>query len=317
MKRLAVVVPCYNEEAVLPETSHRLIELLTNLVAEKMIASNSYVMLVDNGSFDKTWELIKKYHDESQFVKGISLSINAGHQGGLLAGLSTVVNHSDMTITIDADLQDDVSAIREMVLKFNEGCDIVYGVRSCRKSDSFMKRFTAQSFYKIMNHMGAKSVYNHADYRLLSQRAVKHLLQFKEKNLYLRGIVPLLGYKSTCVYYERAERFAGESKYPISKLFSFAFEGITSFSVKPVHMVFWLGTIFMLVALCAMVWVVYALSFGIYVQGWASMMISIWFCSGCVLMGLGIVGEYIGKIYIEVKDRPRYNITEILMDNID
>lgn len=219
-----------------------------------------------------------------------------------------------MIVSIDADLQDDVNAIPKMVKKYHEGCDVVYGVRNERKTDSFFKRNTALAFYKLMHIMGAKTVYNHADFRLLSKRALNFLLQFKERNLFIRGLVPLLGYKTDNVYYNRAERFAGESKYPLSKMLNFAIDGITSFSVKPIRLIMILGVFFIFIAFCVLAWILYSYFTGITVKGWSSLMLSIWFCSGCVLMGLGIVGEYIGKIYIESKQRPRYNIEAILMD---
>ena len=236
-----------------------------------------------------------------------------GHQNALVAGLSSAVENCDMAISIDADLQDDVNAIREMVVKYYEGCDIVYGVRQSRQTDTWFKRTTALGFYSLMKSMGVKSVYNHADYRLMSQRALRQLLRYRERNLFLRGMVPTIGYKTDCVYYDRAERFAGESKYPLKKMISFAFDGITSFSVKPVHMVLYFGIVFLIVAFSIFCFVMYSLFRGNAVPGWTSLMLSVWFCSGCILLGLGIVGEYVGKIYVEVKDRPRFNIERVLM----
>lgn len=313
MNRLAIVVPCYFEQEVLPETTKRLTELLDGLIKEELLSSDSYVLYVNDGSTDKTWSLISQFHSSNKYINGVNLAGNVGHQNALLAGLSIAVEHCDIAVTIDADLQDDVNAIREMVKKYNEGNDIVYGVRASRKSDTWFKRTTAQSFYKLMNSMGVKSVYNHADFRLMSKRALEYLLQFRERNIFLRGIVPLVGYKTDKVYFDRAERYAGESKYPLSKMLAFAFDGITSFSVKPVHMIIYLGMIFICISLGILAWVVWSMITGHIVQGWASMMLSIWFCSGCLLVGMGVVGEYIGKIYIEVKNRPRYNIEQVLM----
>ena len=313
MNRLAIVVPCYFEQEVLPETTKRLTELLDNLIKEELVSPNSYVLYVNDGSTDQTWSLISQFHESNKYINGVNLAGNVGHQNALLAGLSVAVEHCDIAVTIDADLQDDVNAIREMVIKYQKGNDIVYGVRASRKTDTWFKRTTAQGFYKLMSAMGVKSVYNHADFRLMSKRALEYLLQFRERNIFLRGIVPLVGYKTDKVYFDRAERFAGESKYPLSKMLAFALDGITSFSVKPVHMIMYLGLLFICIALGILAWVVWSMVSGHIVQGWASMMLSVWFCSGCLLIGMGVVGEYIGKIYIEVKDRPRYNIEQVLM----
>ena len=313
MNRLSIIVPCYYEEAVLPETTKRLLKLLEELINDNVISSDSYILYVNDGSQDRTWALIEEYHSMYKHINGVNLARNVGHQNALIAGLTIALDSCDFAVTIDADLQDDVNAIREMVKKYNEGCDIVYGVRASRKTDTWFKRATAQGFYRVMKFLGVKSVYNHADYRLMSKRAVQHLLSFRERNLFLRGLVPLIGYKTDCVYYDRAERFAGESKYPLRKMLSFAFDGITSFSVVPVHMVLYLGLFFLLIAFFILVWVGYLIITGGTIRGWASLMLSIWFCSGCLLVGMGIVGEYIGKIYIEVKDRPRYNIEKALI----
>lgn len=313
MNRLSIIVPCYYEEAVLPETTKRLLKLLEELINDNVISSDSYILYVNDGSQDRTWALIEEYHSLYKHIKGVNLAGNAGHQNALIAGLSVALNSCDIAITIDADLQDDVNAIRDMVKKYDEGSDIVYGVRASRKTDTWFKRATAQGFYRIMKFLGVKSVYNHADYRLMSKRAVQYLLSFRERNIFLRGLVPLIGYKTDCVYYDRAERFAGESKYPLRKMLTFAFDGITSFSVVPVHMVLIMGLLFLLVAFSILIWVGYLIITGGTIRGWASLMLSIWFCSGCLLVGMGIVGEYIGKIYIEVKDRPRYNIEKTLV----
>ncbi|MBR6368886.1 MAG: glycosyltransferase family 2 protein [Bacteroidaceae bacterium] len=311
--RLAIVVPCYKEELVLHETTSRLTQVLDDLVKDDLIATNSYILYVNDGSTDNTWSIISELHEANKYVNGVNLAGNVGHQNALVAGLSSAVENCDMAISIDADLQDDVNAIREMVVKYYEGCDIVYGVRQSRQTDTWFKRTTALGFYSLMKSMGVKSVYNHADYRLMSQRALRQLLRYRERNLFLRGMVPTIGYKTDCVYYDRAERFAGESKYPLKKMISFAFDGITSFSVKPVHMVLYFGIVFLIVAFSIFCFVMYSLFRGNAVPGWTSLMLSVWFCSGCILLGLGIVGEYVGKIYVEVKDRPRFNIERVLM----
>lgn len=312
-KRLVIVVPCYKEEAVLHETTKRLTEVLDELIVAKEIDEESFILYVNDGSTDNTWPIIAKLHEDSDYVCGVNLACNVGHQKALWAGLNIAVEHADIIVSIDADLQDDVNAIKEMVRKYHEGYDVVYGVRNERKTDTWFKRTTALGFYRLMNAMGTKTVYNHADYRLMSKRALAHLLQFPERNLFIRGMVPLIGYKSTNVYYNRAERFAGESKYPLSKMLNFAIDGITSFSVKPIRLVFGLGILFMSIAFCVLCWIGYSYTIGQVVRGWSSLMLSIWFCSGCVLTGLGVVGEYIGKVYIEVKGRPRYNIQDVLM----
>lgn len=311
--RLAIVVPCYKEELVLHETTSRLTQVLDDLVKDDLIAANSYILYVNDGSTDNTWNIISELHEANKYVNGVNLAGNVGHQNALVAGLSSAVENCDMAISIDADLQDDVNAIREMVVKYYEGCDIVYGVRQSRQTDTWFKRTTALGFYSLMKSMGVKSVYNHADYRLMSQRALRQLLRYRERNLFLRGMVPTIGYKTDCVYYDRAERFAGESKYPLKKMISFAFDGITSFSVKPVHMVLYFGIVFLIVAFSIFCFVMYSLFRGNAVPGWTSLMLSVWFCSGCILLGQGIVGEYVGKIYVEVKDRPRFNIERVLM----
>ncbi len=311
--RLAIVVPCYKEELVLHETTSRLTQVLDDLVKDNLIATNSYILYVNDGSTDNTWSIISELHEANKYVNGVNLAGNVGHQNALVAGLTSAVENCDMAISIDADLQDDVNAIREMVVKYYGGCDIVYGVRQSRQTDTWFKRTTALGFYSLMKSMGVKSVYNHADYRLMSQRALRQLLRYRERNLFLRGMVPTIGYKTDCVYYDRAERFAGESKYPLKKMISFAFDGITSFSVKPVHMVLYFGIVFLIVSFSIFCFVMYSLFRGNAVPGWTSLMLSVWFCSGCILLGLGVVGEYVGKIYVEVKDRPRFNIERVLM----
>lgn len=314
MDKLAIVVPCYKEEAVLAETTKRLSRLLDELIAESQVSADSFILYVNDGSRDQTWPLIYQFHQTNQYVKGVNLAGNVGHQNALWAGMTVALEHADMIVSIDADLQDDVDSIKEMVKKYHEGYDIVYGVRNERKTDTWFKKNTALAFYKLMELMGTKTVYNHADFRLMSKRALKFLLQFKERNLFIRGLVPLVGYKTAKVYYDRAERFAGESKYPLSKMLNFAIDGITSFSVKPIRLILGLGVLFLLVALGVLCWTMYSYITGDVVAGWSSLMLSIWFCSGCVLTCMGVVGEYIGKIYVESKERPRYNIETILMD---
>lgn len=310
---LAIVVPCYKEEAVLHETHKRLSQLLDRLATKERISPKSYILYVNDGSTDRTWEIIKEFYKNTSYACGLNLAGNVGHQNALMAGLNAVKERCDAAISIDADLQDDVNVIPEMVERYMEGNDIVYGVRRERKTDTFFKRTTALAFYRLMKTMGAKSVYNHADYRLMSSRAIQQLCRFRERNLYLRGLVPLIGYQTACVYYNRDKRFAGESKYPFKKMLNFAIDGITSFSVKPVRMIFWLGCIFLLIALCVTIWTLRAYFLHNTVPGWSSLMISLWLVGGTILVSLGIVGEYIGKIYIEVKDRPRYNEEELLL----
>lgn len=310
--KLAIVVPCYNEQEVLPDTVGKLTGLLSELTDAVKISSGSFILFVDDGSRDGTWDLISKYAGEYECVQGLKLAGNVGHQNALLAGLMAVKDEVDAAISIDADLQDDISVIPEMADKFAQGCDIVYGVRSARRTDTFFKRFTAEGFYKLMKMMGAKSVYNHADFRLMSSRALEGLAQFKERNLFLRGIVPTIGYKSDCVYYERKERTAGESKYPLKKMLAFAFDGITSFSIKPMSFIMGAG-IFLII--CAIAFAVYALHSyvtGNVVSGWTSIVLSLWFIGGLVLFSIGVVGQYVGKIYMEVKERPRYIVEERL-----
>ena len=311
---LYMVIPCYNEEEVLPETSRRLNEKYDALIGSGAISPDSRVVFVNDGSKDRTWEIIQSLHRENPRFSGVDLTRNRGHQNALLAGLMTVKDLCDAAISMDADLQDDINAIDEMVEKFKEGNDIVYGVRSSRETDTFFKRTTAQGFYKVMDHLGVKTVYNHADFRLMSRRALEGLSEYREVNLFLRGIVPLIGYKSDVVYYERAERFAGESKYPLKKMLSFAGEGITSFSTKPMKMITWLGVIIFLVSIVILIWSIVGFFLGTTEPGWASLMVSIWAIGGLLLLSVGIVGEYIGKIYLETKHRPRFRVREFLHD---
>lgn len=312
MKRLMIVVPCFNEEKVFPSSAERLIAVIENLINKEKISADSGILFVNDGSRDRTWELISKAFKASKYVYGLNLAGNVGHQNALLAGLNTVKDICDLSVSIDADLQDDVGVIEEMIDKYYAGADIVYGVRSERKTDSFFKRFTAQSFYKFMSAMGVKSVYNHADFRLMSARAMQELSLYKERNLFLRGIVPKIGYKTDCVYYARKERTAGESKYPLKKMLSFALDGITSFSIKPITMVALLGAIIIACTVIAFIYTLISYFLGHTVPGWSSLMISIWFLGGVQLFSIGIVGQYVGKTYIESKERPRYNIEEFL-----
>ena len=309
---LYMVVPCYNEEEVLPETADRLKKKLRELIDKNQISEKSRILFVNDGSSDLTWSLIEKYHNEDNIISGLDLSRNRGHQNAVLAGLNYAAEHADLAISMDADLQDDIEAIDEMIAKYHDGIDVVYGVRSSRKKDSFFKRFTAEFFYKLMLKMGVEIIFNHADFRLMSKRVLKELEGYKEVNLFLRGIVPLIGFPSDTVYYERAERFAGESKYPLRKMLSFAVNGITSFSVKPIRMIMSIGFIVFLVSIAILIYSVVVFFMGKTVSGWSSLMVSVWGIGGLLLLSVGIVGEYIGKMYLETKARPRYAIRDIL-----
>lgn len=310
--KLYLVIPCYNEEEVLPETAGRLKKKYDALMADGRISADSRIVFVNDGSRDKTWEIISRLHKEDSIFSGICLSRNRGHQNALLAGLETVRELCDAAISLDADLQDDIDAIDGMIEKYNEGCDIVYGVRSARKTDTFFKKFTAEGFYKLMSAMGAEIVFNHADYRLMSRRALEGLSSFREVNLFLRGIVPMIGYKTGTVYYERHERFAGESKYPLKKMLSFAFEGITSLSVKPIRMIASLGGLILFGAFVAFIVLLICALTGSDIAGWSWVISSLWAAAGLQMLAIGIVGEYIGKVYLETKQRPRYIIREFL-----
>ncbi len=307
---LCIVVPLYNEQETLPATHAALMSLLDTLVETGRVSPVSRVLYVDDGSVDGTWSGITAVAEGNSRVAAVKLAANAGHQNALVAGLEAALGDAHIMVTIDADLQDDCTVIGQMVEHYEQGCDVVYGVRRDRKSDSWFKRTTAQAFYRTMHRLDVKSVYNHADFRLMSHRAVAQLLRYRERNLYLRGIVPLMGYRSECVYYDRTARTAGKSKYPLGKMMSFAVDGITSFSIRPVRMVFTLGLIFLCIALAMLAYVLVAYFTHRTVSGWSSLILSLWFIGGCVLMSLGIVGEYIGKIYIEVKDRPRYHVEQ-------
>ena len=309
---LYIVVPCYNEEEVLPETSKRLKAKVEALKGAGKIGPDSRILFVNDGSRDRTWEMISDLHKADPVFSGVNLSRNRGHQNALLAGLMTAKDRCGMAISMDADLQDDIGAVDAMVDKFHAGCDIVYGVRSSRKKDTFFKRFTAEGFYRVMNFLGAETVFNHADYRLLSRRALEGLEQFKEVNLFLRGIVPMIGYTSATVEYERGERFAGESKYPLKKMLSFAMEGITSLSTKPIRYITGLGFLVFLVSIIMLIYSIVRWAMGETILGWASLICSVWAIGGLILLSLGVIGEYIGKIYLETKERPRFLIREVL-----
>ncbi len=308
MTKLYLVLPCYNEEAVLPETSKRLTEKMTSLINSGRISKDSRVVLVNDGSKDKTWDIISKLHNENKLFSGIKLSRNRGHQNALLAGLMTVKDMADAVISMDADLQDDINAIDGMLTEYEQGSDIVYGVRSERKTDTAFKRMTAHGFYKLMSIMGAEVVYDHADYRLMSSRALNALSEFREVNLFLRGMVPMVGFKSSKVYYERGERFAGESKYPLKKMLSFAFEGITSLSVKPIEIILRLGILNAIIGLGVLIYAFIRALMSADNAAVSAVAGSVWFIGGGVMTALGVVGKYIGKIYMETKARPRFII---------
>ncbi len=309
---LYIVIPCYNEEEVLEETTRQLKEKIQKLIGDKKISDQSRVMYVNDGSKDKTWELIEKINKREKYFTGISLSRNRGHQNALLAGLMTAKKYADIIISMDADLQDDINAVDEMIDKYYDGCDIVYGVRSARKKDTFFKRTTAEGFYKLMKAMGVEIVFNHADYRLTSKRVLDNLEDYKEVNLFLRGMFPLIGYKSDKVFYERNERFAGESKYPLKKMLSFAWDGITSFSIKPITLIFNLGITILVISTLILIYSLVVKLLGQTVPGWTFIICSIWIVAGLEMFSLGVIGEYIGKIYNETKARPRYIISRNL-----
>lgn len=309
-----LVIPCYNEEEVLPETNRRLTEKMNTMMAQGLADEKSRILYVDDGSRDKTWSLIQEYHQANPVVRGIKLAHNRGHQNALLAGLMTAMQDCDCAISLDADLQDDVDAIDEFVKKYLDGCDVVYGVRNKRDTDTFFKRFTAEGFYKVMKMLGADIVFNHADYRLMSRRALEGLSEYREVNLFLRGIVPLIGYRSDYVYYDRHERFAGESKYPLKKMLSFAMDGITSFSVKPLKMISNLGILLSILSVLGLIYALISYFTNNAVAGWTAIVSSIWLLGGIQLLCVGMVGTYVGKIYSEVKARPRFRIETNLKD---
>lgn len=312
--KLVIVVPCYNEEAVLPETTARLSRVLDKLIQRKSI-DEGIILYVDDGSSDSTWSLIERYSGDNVKVGGLKLAHNRGHQHALWAGLEWAAANADAAISIDADLQDDENVIPEMVDYYNAGIDIVFGVRKERNTDTLFKRTTALAFYRLMNGLGGNIIYNHADYRLMSKRTLQALMSFPERNLFLRGMVASLGYPSACVYYDRKARFAGESKYPFTKMFSFAVDGITSFSTRPIRFITYLGLTFILIALFVIIYALIEYFSGKTIQGWTSLLVSVWFIGGVVLLACGIIGEYIGKIYIETKRRPRFFIEKTM--NLD
>ena len=309
---LYLVVPCYNEQEVLPETSKRLKEKMESLMERNLISRDSRIMFVNDGSKDRTWSMIEELHEQDPIFAGVKLSRNIGHQNALLGGLMTAKEYADMTISLDADLQDDIDVIDQMVEKYYDGCEIVYGVRSARTTDTFFKRFTAESFYHMISMMGGEIVFNHADYRLMSKRALEEMAKYKEVNLFLRGIVPMIGFKTDVVTYERHERMAGESKYPLKKMLALAIDGITSLSTKPIRFIVFLG---LFIFLCSIGMLIYSLVqhfLGHTSIGWTSLIVSIWAIGGLQLLAIGVIGEYIGKIYLETKARPRYIIEKVL-----
>ena len=312
---LYLVIPCYNEEEVLHETAKRLFEKITNMINNEIISKKSMIVFVNDGSKDKTWNIIEELHNKNDIFSGINLSRNRGHQNALLAGLITAKDYADMTISLDADLQDDIDVIDKFVDEYYKGSDIVYGVRSSRETDTFFKRTTALAFYKLMSRLGVDMIYNHADYRLMSKRALEGLAQFKEVNLFLRGMVPLIGYRYSIVEYERHERFAGESKYPLKKMIAFALDGITSLSIKPIRIISGLGFTICFISILALIYSFIVKFFGETVTGWTSLTLSIWLLGGIQLLCLGVIGEYIGKIYNETKHRPRFIIADKLINN--
>ena len=312
MIRLATVSPCYNEEEVLRHSVERLTALFERMISEGLITSDSMMVFVNDGSRDRTWQIIRELHAENKFVKGINMSRNVGHQNAIMAGMMTAREWADAVITIDADLQDDIECIPQMVRHFEAGNDIVYGVKVSREADPFMKKFTAQAFYKLQSSMGVESVYNHADFRLMSRRALDMLASYPEHNLYLRGLIPQIGLQHTTVDDVISERFAGQSKYTLGKMLRLALNGITAFSVKPLFLIFNLGVFFLIIAFCIGIYVLRAMILGTAVPGWSSLILSIWLVGGFVLISLGIVGTYLGQIYTEVKHRPLYHVAEIL-----
>ena len=313
MKKIIwLVIPCYNEQEVLPETSRQLEEIMRGLIKKDKISDKSKIAFVNDGSKDNTWNIITDLHEKNPMFTGINLAHNKGHQNALLAGLMTAKDYADAAISLDADLQDDVGVIEQFIDKFNEGKDVVYGVRSTRATDTVFKRSTAHAFYKLMKAMGADTLQDHADYRLMSKRALEGLAKYKEVNLFLRGIVPMIGYETDVVYYERHERFAGESKNPVKKMISFAVDGITSCSVKPIRMITSLGTLVFTISIVMLIYFLIVWLLGHTVQGWTTIVISLWGIGGLILLSLGIIGEYVGKIYMEVKERPRFIIEKLL-----
>ena len=317
MTKLYLAIPCYNEEEVLWDSAEKLLNKYYDLMSAGKITDDSKIVFIDDGSHDRTWDIISDLHNQNAIFQGIKLSRNRGHQNALLCGLMTLKDKADAVISIDADLQDDINVFDEMIDKFEAGCDVVYGVRSKRETDTFFKRFTAEAFYKILNKMGAKVIFNHADFRLMSRRALEAFSLYRETNIFLRGMVPLIGYKSDVVKYERSERLAGESKYPLKKMLALAWEGITSLSIQPIRMITWLGLIIFLISLIMIIYSIISFCVGATVSGWASTLCSIWALGGLQLLAIGIIGEYIGKIYLETKRRPRFIVERYLNDEDD
>lgn len=315
--KLGIVCPCYNEHEVLLQSGERLTALLDGLVAKQKIAPDSFVLLVNDGSRDNTWQLIKQLHNDNRYFRGVNLAKNVGHQNAIMAGMMTAKDHCDAVITIDVDLQDDLNALERMIDKYHDGYDIVYGVKVSRQGDSFLKKNTALMFYKFQQAMGVKAVYNHADFRLMSRRTLEQLSHFEERNLYLRGLIPMIGYPSATVEDVISARTAGQSKYTLKKMFTLAADGITSFSTKPISLILTAGIFCLLVSVGMFIYVLCSYFEHLAVPGWPSIMLSIWFIGGLLLLSIGIIGEYIGKIYIEVKHRPLYNIESILWDKTD
>lgn len=312
MTKLYLAIPCYNEEEVLNDTAAALFNKYKELKEKSLITYDSRICFIDDGSKDKTWEIIKELCSKNEIFCGIKLSRNKGHQNALLSGLLTLKDYADAVISIDADLQDDINAIDKMLVAHENGADVVYGVRNKRTSDTFFKRFTAEAYYKILEKMGAKIIFNHADFRLMSKRALEAFAEFKEVNVFLRGIVPMVGFKSEIVTYERFERTAGESKYPLKKMLALAWEGVTSLSIRPIRLILALGIISLLISFGILIYTIISLISGVAVAGWTSLMLSIWLLGGLQLLAMGILGEYIGKIYLETKKRPRYIIEEFI-----
>lgn len=312
MTKLYLAIPCYNEQEVLRDSASKLITKYNDMMDKNIITRDSKIVFIDDGSMDKTWSIIQQLHQENDVFQGIKLSCNRGHQNALLCGLLTLKDKADAVISIDADLQDDINTFDDMIKKFEDGCDVVYGVRAKRDSDTFFKRFTAEAFYKILNKMGGKVIFNHADFRLMSKRALNAFSDFKETNIFLRGMVPQLGYKSAIVTYTRSERLLGESKYPLKKMIALAWEGITSMSIKPIRMISKLGAIVFAISIIMIIYSLISYVCGYTVSGWTSILCSIWAIGGLQLLAIGIIGEYLGKVYLETKQRPRYIIDEYL-----
>lgn len=314
MTKLYIAVPCYNEEEVLPDSAEKLRAKLNAMMDKGLISYDSRIVFIDDGSKDKTWQLIEELHNADSIYSGIKLSRNRGHQNALMCGLMTLRDQADAVISIDADLQDDIEVFDEMVERYQDGCDVVYGVRSKRETDTFFKRFTAEGYYKVLDKMGAKVIFNHADFRLMSKRALEAFSEFHETNLFLRGLVPMIGFKSAIITYERSERLAGESKYPLKKMLALAWEGITSLSTKPIKMITRLGLIIFLISIIMLIYSIIRFFTGATETGWASLAVSIWAIGGLQMMAIGIIGEYIGKIYLESKHRPRFIVETFLND---